>query len=112
MAQANLSDYKNLYLQTAKEYIFKMLVSLDQLSNDIPNKEALNDLHISSHSLKSQSQIMGFTDVSDICLNIEKISDDALKNKTQLNSQVVFDIKKSVESLEQILKRVQDDTGN
>lgn len=112
MAQANLSDYKNLYLQTAKEYIFKMLVSLDQLSNDISNKEALNDLHISSHSLKSQSQIMGFTDVSDICLNIEKISDDALKNKTQLNSQVVFDIKKSVESLEQVLKRVQDDTGN
>ena len=111
MAQTNLADYKNLYLQTAKEYLEKMSVSLNQLSNDVSNKEALNNLHIASHSLKSQSQVMGFKDISDICLNIEKISDEALRGNAQLNNQIITDVKKSVENLSEILKLIQDDTG-
>ncbi len=109
MATVDLSDYKNIYLQTAKEYIEKMSVSLDQLSSDISNKDALNNLHIASHSLKSQSQVMGFTDIADICLNIEKMSDDALKGIAKLNNETISGIKMSVGKLEEILKRVQDD---
>ena len=52
MAQVNLADYKNLYLQTAKEYIDKISLSLNQLSNNSSDKEALNNLHVASHSLK------------------------------------------------------------
>jgi len=107
----DLSDYKNTYFQTAEEYIYKMLVSLDQLTTDILNREALNNLHISSHSLKSQSQMMGFTEVSDICLNIETVSDNALKGNTQLNVQIISDFKKLTEKLREILKQVQDNTA-
>jgi len=81
-----------------------MTLSLSQLSNDVSNKNALNDLHIASHSLKSQSQVMGFTDVVNICLNIEKGSDDTLKGNAQLSSQIISDFKESVKKLEQILK--------
>ena len=111
MAQVNLADYKNIYLQTAKEYLDKMSVSLGQLSNDILNKEALNNLHIASHSLKSQSQVMGFMDIASLCLKIEKVSDDALKGNTQLNFEIVSGIKKSTEKLREILKLIQDNTG-
>lgn len=104
MATTDLSDYKNLYLQTAKEYVEKMSVGLDQLSSDISNKQALNNIHISSHSLKSQSQVMGFTDIVNICLNIEKMSDDALKGMVQLNNENISEIKKSVEKLNEMLK--------
>lgn len=110
MGQVNLGDYKNLYLQTAKEYVEEMLVSLSKLTNDVSDKEALNNLHIASHSLRSQSQVMGFTEVSDICLNIEKMSDDTLKGNVQLNIQIISDTKKSTEKLREILKLIQDDT--
>lgn len=105
MAQVNLADYKNLYLQTAKEYIYKMLVSLDQLSSNTANKDALNNLHISSHSLKSQSQVMGFTDIANICLNIENISNNALQGITQLNNEAILNIKKEVEKLGKMLDK-------
>ncbi|MBF8250323.1 MAG: HPt protein [Candidatus Levybacteria bacterium] len=110
-----MADYKNIYLQTAKEYLGKLSVSLEQLSIDVSNKNALNNLHIASHSLKSQSQVMGFADVADICLKIEKVSDDALKGNTQLNFEIVSDMKKSTEKLKEILLPAlgdQDDVGS
>lgn len=112
MGQINLSDYKNIYLQTAKKYVDKMSVSLDTLSSDLFNKEALNNLHIASHSLKGQSQVMGFTDIANICLNIEKTSDDALKGIIQLNSDNVSEIKKKIEELNEILHFAQAVRGS
>lgn len=110
MGKVDLSDYKSLYIQTAIEYVGKISASLNQLSNDILNKEALNNLHISSHSLKSQSQVMGFIDIANICLGIEKMSDDALKGIVQLNNENILEIKESVGKLQEILKLIQDDT--
>lgn len=111
MVQVDLSDYKTLYLQTAKEYINKMLISLNQLSNDVLNKEALNNLHIASHSLRSQSQVMRFTEIANICLDIEKVSNNALKGIIQLNDEIISDIKKGVERLDGILRFTQDNIG-
>lgn len=104
MAQTNLSDYKNLYLQTAKEYMNKMSVSLNQLSNDVLNKEALNNLHIASHSLKSQSQVMGFANIANICLDIENESNDALQGITKINNETISEIRREVEKLGEMLK--------
>ena len=111
MGQVDLSDYKTLYIQTAREYIGKISASLDQLSNDVLDKEALNSLHIASHSLRSQSQVMGFADIANICLSIERMADDALKGTIQLNNESIPEIKKSVAKLTEILKLIQDDTG-
>ncbi len=112
MGQIDLASYKNIYLQTAKEYVEKMSVSLDKLSTNASDTEALNNLHIVSHSLKGQSQVMGYNDVVNICLNIEQISSDALKGKSQLNSDIIVSIKSSVEEIKEILKQVQNDSGN
>ncbi len=111
MAPIDLGSYKSIYLQTAKEYIDSMLAGCDKLVSDSQDKEAVNNIHISSHSLKSQSQVMGFTDIVNICLNIEKMSNDALEGTVQLNNENISEIKKSVEKLNEILKLIQDDTG-
>jgi len=111
MIPIDLGSYKSIYLQTAKEYVNSLSENVNKLVNNILDKEAMNQIHISSHSLKSQSQVMGFVNVANLCVIIEKISNDALKGNAQLNNQIISNIKKSVEQLEQILKRVQDDTG-
>lgn len=107
MTQVDFSDYKSLYLQTAKEYLEKMQSDLDKLSNDLSDKIALKDLYISSHSLKSQSQIMKFTDISDLSLDIETASKDALESNAKLSSQAILDIKKSVEILKELIHDVE-----
>ena len=103
MTPIDLGSYKSIYLQTAKEYIDKMSVSLEKLENNALDKEALNNLHIASHSLKSQSQVMGFIDIANICLGIEKRSDEALKGISQLNSGNITSIKSLVDQVKQIL---------
>jgi len=107
----DLLDYKKLYLQTAKEYLEKISSSLNQLSGNSADKEALNNLHIASHSLKSQSQVMNYNDVAEISKSLEEISNNALLTDIPLTGDVVANAKKSAEELNKILKQVQDDTG-
>lgn len=111
MVQIDLASYKSLYLQTAKEYVDKMFVCLGELIKDALDKEALNNLHIASHSLKSQSQVMGFSDIAEACLSVEKISDEALKGNGELTSDVIASIKSLVNKSSEMLKQIQHDTG-
>ena len=107
MAQTILSDYKNLYIQTAKEYVEKMSLSLSQLSGDVSNKEALNNLHIASHSLKSQSQVMGFTDIASLSENIEKTSNDILNKVVQIDDKFVVFLKNSIDKISLSLTQIE-----
>lgn len=109
MAQVDLSDYKALYIQTTKETIANLLEGCDKLTNNLRDEEALKVIHINSHSLKSRSQVMGFMDTANICLDIEKMSDDALKGIIQLNNENISEIKASVGKLNEMLKHFQHD---
>lgn len=110
MAQVKLSDYKNLYLQTAKENIDNISSSCLKLMENPSEKKEINAIHINSHSLRTKSQVMGFIDIAALAETIEKISDGALKGNVQMNNQIISEIKKSVEKLDEILKLIQDDT--
>lgn len=107
MAKTNLSDYKNLYLQTAKEYLDKMSVSLNRLSNDVSDKKALNNLHISSHSLKSQSQVMGFTDIASVSAMIEKTSNYTLNKSGAVDDKFLVFLKDSINELNLKLAQIE-----
>lgn len=107
MATTDLSSYKNLYLQTAKEYMDKISVSLVQLSGDAFNKEALNNLHIASHSLKSQSQVMGFTNIASLSSIIEKIAVTALAGNYEIRNDLIVVLKESAEALSLCLSQIE-----
>ena len=112
MATTDLSNYKALYLQTAKEYAANLSAGCESLEKNILDKDALNQLHISSHSLKSQSQVMGHADIANICLNIEKISKDAMDGIVGLTDEIITNIKKSVEELGLLLKELDAKTSS
>ena len=107
MTPIDLGSYKSIYLQTAKEYIDKMSVSLEKLENNALDKEALNNLHIASHSLKSQSQVMGFIHIANLCLSIEKTSNEALKGNSQLIRKDISDIKQAVDEISLKLAQIE-----
>jgi chemotaxis protein histidine kinase CheA len=107
MGQPDMSSYKNLYLQTAKEYIGKISISLDKLAGNPSDKEALNDLHISSHSLRGQSQAMGFMNMSNLSVNLETISNDILNGIATIEDNIINILKKSIEELNLELSRIE-----
>ena len=99
MTPIDLGRYKGIYLKTAKEYINSMFLSCDKLAINASDKEAINNLHISSHSLKSQSQVMGFVDIAAISANIEKISNDILSGVSQIDDKFITFLRKYVDEL-------------
>jgi len=99
MGKTNLADYKNIYLQTAKEYIGKMLISLDKLTKNVLDREALSDLYISSHSLRSQSQVMEIIEVGKLAGSVEKKSKDILNGSGKIDNAFLFSLKESINEL-------------
>ena len=107
MGQTDLGSYKSIYLQTAKEYVDSLLVGCDKLVSDSQDKDAINQIHISSHSLKSQSQVMGFVNVANLSAIIEKISNAILEGENQINSDLISVFKEAVDALNLSLSQIE-----
>jgi len=107
MTQINLSDYKNIYSQTAKEYLNNLFSSYSKLIANSQDKEAINTVHISSHSLRSQSQVMGFVSIAEICANIEKISSDVLNGIRRIDDKFMVLLKDSIDELNLKLAQIE-----
>lgn len=89
MTAVDLSSYKNLYLQTARKYISDMETALSALQSDKSNKEAIETMYISSHSLKSQSQIMTYVQTGGLSGTIEFLFRDIREGKQQITDETV-----------------------
>ncbi len=107
MATANLSEYKTLYLQTAKEYINNISSSCIKLGGNVSDIEAVNNIHISSHSLKSQSQVMGFINMANLCAIIEKISAAILAGNYKISNELIAVLKESVNEINLCLVQIE-----
>lgn len=99
----DLSKYKELYLSTAKEYVTTIENSLLALQSDPTQKEAIDSIHLSAHSLKSQSQVMGFTQTAEVCKRIEFIFKDIQNGTKIVSTDLLERLTKTVQALQQSL---------
>ena len=72
MSTVDLSKFKTLYNQTALEYVKKLEDTVTLLRTDAANKNAMNEIYIAAHSLKSQSLMMGYLSLAQASLLIER----------------------------------------
>lgn len=103
----DLAAYKDLYLQTSKEYLQELNSSLLKLEKDPLDKTAIEDIFRSAHSLKSQSAAMGYTSTAFLCHTIEDVFYEIKEDKLVINSDIAdvlfsaFDnLSSSIESIE------------
>lgn len=73
MEEADKAKYKSLYVQTARAYVKDMQSNLDTLLTGEENPEAVSVVHLASHSLASQSLLMGYATTGSASFAIEKI---------------------------------------
>lgn len=99
MAQVNLADYKNSYIETARKSINSLHEQCNKLVNNAFDKETINDLHITSHSLKGRSQVMGFVDMAKMSEIIEKNSDDILNGVGKIDDSFLINLKDYINKL-------------
>lgn len=106
MGTIDLSSYKKLYLQTASEYVNNLSEGLVRLSNNWQDKEAFNNIYISAHSLRSQSEVMGYTRVGELAGSIEKITKEIVGGIKSISigfpqtlTRAVEDLRREIENL-------------
>ncbi len=72
MADIDLSQFRKLYIDTALEYLQKLEDNAALLLKNADNTDAYNEIFIASHSLKSQSLIMGYSSLGASAFALEQ----------------------------------------
>ena len=72
MPNDDLSQYKDLYIKTANEYLAKINESLTSLSDPAKTSSAVDELYIAIHSLKGQSNVMGYIVAGNLCGEVQE----------------------------------------
>jgi len=100
-------QYRQLFIEEAKEHIDTMTKSMLILEKEPENQEVVNALFRSAHTLKGSSGMMGFTDFQDLTHAMEDIFDDMRKGKHP-SSDLISVLLECVDALSQRLDNIQN----
>lgn len=99
MDKTKISDFKALFITTARKHIETIRLSLDVLQKNFFDFEAINRIYIASHSFKGESLAMGYMTNASIAQLIERIFHAAKDRKLVLNPQILTAVLRSVAKL-------------
>jgi len=99
MNKIDLSSFKGLYLQTSRDYINKLRQALEILSKDPQNYDAINAIHISSHSLTTQAAVTGYKNIERLCRIIERTFKRIKEEKSKAQPELLTLLKDAIKSL-------------
>lgn len=103
----DILKYKNLYLQTARNYLQNMQLNISFLLKKEQAESAVKQVHIDAHSLKSQSQMMGYNHVAKISEIIEKLFNKRENENAQVNKDVLIQIQADLSRLQDSLTEIE-----
>lgn len=104
MSAINISSYKKLYLQTAAENCDGLLKSCSQILQDASDIDALQNVYINAHSLRSKSQVMGYSKIAQLSGMIEKEVKKFLDEKEAAPKDVISGIREKTEKIRELIR--------
>lgn len=107
MSPDDVAKYKSLYIETARKYLIELRENVALLQSE-ESHDAIRTCHIAAHSLKSQSAVIGYTQISTISSTIEALFRAKEEGTGELDSaaleQVQHDVEKMLALVEEIEK--------
>ncbi len=99
--------YKALYLQTAGQYVHDLQDKLNLLVSGKETQEVIDTLHRDAHSLKGQSEMMGYHAIGAFSSLMEKIFLAKKENKLVLSDLIVTQLVDGVKEMEACLDEIE-----
>ena len=103
----NNDEYRQLFIEEAKEHIDTITKSMLILEKEPENQEVINMLFRSAHTLKGSSGMMGFKDFQELTHAMEDIFDDMRKGNKP-SSTLISALLECVDALSQRLDNIQN----
>ncbi len=100
-------QYRQLFIEEAKEHIENLTKCLLTLEKEPQNKDVINTLFRSAHTLKGSSGMMGFKDFQELTHSMEDIFDDMRKGK-QLTCNLISVLLECADALSSRLDNIQN----
>lgn len=100
-------QYRQLFIEEAKEHIDTLTKSLLILEKDPQNQDVINMLFRSAHTLKGSSGMMGFKDFQELTHAMEDIF-DGMRKGNKPSSTLVSTLLECVDSLSTRLEQIQN----
>lgn len=108
MTAVNLSSYKNLYIKTAKEYLDVLEKDCISISQNLSDTKVLKSMHLSAHSIKSQSEVMQYFKTAALSGMIEKILKDIIDKNKKLSDELLNVFKEAIENIKLSIQSIEN----
>ncbi|MEM1592606.1 MAG: chemotaxis protein CheA [Candidatus Bathyarchaeia archaeon] len=103
----NMDQYKQLFIEEAKEHIDNLTRGLLIVEKDPGNIDAINVLFRSAHTLKGSSAMMGFKDIAELTHKMEDVL-DGIRKSGRVSSELVNILLECVDALTCRLDKLQN----
>lgn len=102
-----LEQYMEMFLTECREHLENLNNALLKLEKDTGDRDVLDDIFRSMHTLKGMAATMGFERISAVSHEAENIMDNVRKKKTKADANLVDLLFRSFDALEGLLDRVE-----
>lgn len=107
MSNDDLAKYKDLFNTTASQYLASIKHNLTLLTRSLKSKEAVNELYICFHSLKSQSFAMQYHKTATICQKLEDACEIHKSSDMGVDNAFLTSLQDGVAKIENLLTSIQ-----
>ncbi|MCB4791169.1 MAG: Hpt domain-containing protein [Elusimicrobia bacterium] len=112
MDEMDISQFKEVFLSEAKEHLVSLNSALLVAVKNPSNKETLNQVFRSAHTLKGMAAIMDFNKITDLSRTMENLVDKLLRNELRATAEIVDLISKTSEVLKKLIEDVETNTDS
>lgn len=103
------AKYRSLYFTTAKPYVQELQNALNTLLQGNMDEAQKEVAHRSAHSLKSQSEMMGFHQVSQLSALLEHIFQAHVDKTLELTPDLLQKMKTAADALAEAIQKLEND---
>ena len=107
LSQGDIQKYKKLYLETARNYLENMQANISFLLKGEQPLTSVQHIHIDAHSLKIQSQIMGYNNIAKIAEIIEYLFNKDENENAHVAHDVLIKIQSDLTRLHDSLTEIE-----
>lgn len=106
----DLNSYKKLYLDTASAKLSEMTILFEKIAEN-QDPQAISDFHRLSHSIKSQSLVMGYAQLGLAGKILEALFRAVKEDRISLSGEVIQIVRQTITSMKASLQSIQSQTG-
>ncbi len=98
------SIFLTQFKQETEEHLQQMINAFLRLEHDPQNRDILNEVFRSAHTLKGSSTMMGFTDIRDVAHEMENVLDAARNKNLTLTSNSIDVLFEALDTIKALLE--------